>query len=213
MLALQRQERGGSKPTAEEVARRLSNGSTPLDRMLNAEYLLAMDPEHLAYGEALLRAAVEGGYREAAKWIADLVFLANNNAAKPSADLYVDLRDAYAAIGQFDRAAAACQRAIRLKPQDKRLLDDLKQLRARLGIGDQDVQVLRPSQACRFRIASGSKTRRKRLPKRGGREANAMKRPWSRPRTSSRWRRPSPFSPMPARRPTASSTTTPSTCT
>jgi tetratricopeptide (TPR) repeat protein len=135
VLALQRQERGGSKPTAEEVARRLSNGNTPLDRMLSAEYLLAMDPEHLAYGEAVLRAAVEGGYREAAKWIADLVFLANNNAAKPSADLYIDLRDAYAAVGQFDRAAAACQRAIRLKPQDKGLLDDLKQLRAKLSVG------------------------------------------------------------------------------
>lgn len=135
VLALQRQARGGSKPSAEEVARRLSNSATPLDRMLNAEYLLAMDPEHLAYGEALLRAAVEGGYRDAAKWIADLVFLANNNAAKPSADLYVDLRNAYSAIGQFNRAAAACQRAIRLKPQDKQLVDDLKRLRARLNPG------------------------------------------------------------------------------
>jgi len=135
VLALQRQERGGSKPTAEEVARRLSSGGSPLDRMLNAEYLLAMDPEHLAYGEALLHAAVEGGYREAAKWIADLVFLANNNAAKPSADLYVDLRNAYSAIGQYDRAAAACQRAIRLKPEDKKLVEDLRRLRARLGAG------------------------------------------------------------------------------
>jgi tetratricopeptide (TPR) repeat protein len=103
--------------------------------MINAEYLLAMDPEHLAYAEAVLRAAVAGGYREAAKWIADLVFLANNNATKPSADLYVDLRDAYAAIGQVDRATAACQRAIRLKPQDKSLLDDLRQLRSRLSLG------------------------------------------------------------------------------
>lgn len=135
VLALQRQERGGSKPSAEEVARRLSGGGTPLDRMLNAEYLLAMDPEHLPYAEALLHAAVEGGYREAAKWIADLVFLANNNAAKPSSDLYVDLRNAYAAIGQLDRAAAACQRAIRLRPHDKQLVEYLKQLRARLALG------------------------------------------------------------------------------
>lgn len=135
VLALQRQERGGAKPSPEEVSRRLSNGDTPLERMLNAEYLLAMDPEHLAYGEALLRAAVAGGYRDAAKWIADLVFLANNNAAKPSADLYVDLRDAYAAIEMFDRASAAGQRAIRLRPQDKSLVDDLRQLRARLAGG------------------------------------------------------------------------------
>jgi tetratricopeptide (TPR) repeat protein len=135
VLALQRQERGGSKPSADEVARRLSSVGAPLDRMLNAEYLLAMDPEHLPYGEALLHAAVDGGYRDAAKWIADLVFLANNNSTKPSADLYVDLRNAYAAIGQLDRAAAACQRAIRLKPQDKQLVDDLKRLRSRLNLG------------------------------------------------------------------------------
>lgn len=135
VLSLQRQEHGGGKPSADEVSRRLACGSTPLERMLNAEYLLAMDPEHLAYGEALLKAAVEGGYREAAKWIADLVFLANNNANKPSADLYIDLRDAYAAIGQLDRAAAACQRALRLKPQDKGLASDLRQLRARMAGG------------------------------------------------------------------------------
>ncbi len=135
VLALQRQERGGAKPSLEEVSRRLSGGDTPLEKMLNAEYLLAMDPEHLAYGEALLQAAVAGGYREAAKWIADLVFLANNNAAKPSVSLYIDLRDAYAAVGQLNRAAAACQRAIRLKPHDKELLNDLKQLRARLTSG------------------------------------------------------------------------------
>ncbi len=135
VLSLQRQERGGAKPSADEVSRRLSCGDTPLERMLNAEYLLAMDPEHLAYGEALLKAAVAGGYREAAKWIADLVFLANNNANKPSVDLYVDLRDAYAAIGHLDRAAAACQRALRLKPQDKGLESDLRQLRAKLAGG------------------------------------------------------------------------------
>lgn len=135
VLALQRQERGGAKPSPEEVSRRLSSSGPPLERMLNAEYLLAMDPEHLAYGEALLEAAVAGGYREAAKWIADLVFLANNNAAKPSVGLYIVLRDAYAAIGQFQRAAAACQRAARLNPDDKGLAHALKQLRARLASG------------------------------------------------------------------------------
>ncbi len=83
VLALQRLERGGAKPTDEEVSQRLSAGTSPLDRMLNAEYLLAKDPNHVAYGEAVLRAAVAGGYREAARWMADLMFLANNNAKKP----------------------------------------------------------------------------------------------------------------------------------
>jgi tetratricopeptide (TPR) repeat protein len=133
VLALQRLERSAAKPTAEEVNRRLGAGGSPLDQMLQAEYLLAKDPEHLAYGEAVLKAAVAGGYREAARWIADLMFLANNNAKKPSADLYILLKDAYAAIGQMNRAAAACQRAMRLRPQDRTLLKDMKRLRTKLG--------------------------------------------------------------------------------
>ena len=132
VLALQRAERGGTKPGADEVNQRLSAGVNPLERMLNAEYLLAKDPEHLAYGEAVLKAAVTGGYREAARWMADLMFLANNNAKKPLVDLYVLLKDSYTAIRQFNRAAAACQRAILLKPHDKALLKDMKRLRAKL---------------------------------------------------------------------------------
>lgn len=135
VLALKRDERGASKPSPEEVERRLSEGDTPLEKMLNAEYLLAKDPQHLAYGEAVLRAAVAGRYRETAKWIADLMFLANNNAKKPSAAVYILLKDSYEAIGQIDRAAAACQRAARLKPNDLILVDDLKRLAEKLGAG------------------------------------------------------------------------------
>ena len=132
VVALQRQERGGTAPGPEEVQRRLEADGSPLDRMLNAEYLLAKDPEHLAYGEAVLKAAVAGGFREAAKWIADLMFLANNNARKPSVSLYILLRDSYAAIGHYDRAAAACQRAVRLAPGDKQLLAECKKLVAKV---------------------------------------------------------------------------------
>ena len=78
VLSLRRQQQGGAKPTAEEAGQRLSAGKSPLERMVNAEYLLAKDPEHLAYGEAVLRAAVAGGYRETAKWMGDLMFLRDN---------------------------------------------------------------------------------------------------------------------------------------
>ncbi|MCU0915737.1 MAG: hypothetical protein MUC88_14410 [Planctomycetes bacterium] len=132
VLALQRLGRGGGKATPEEVKQRLAPTDSPLVRMLNAEYLLAKDPEHLAYGEAVLKAAVAGGYRETVKWMADLMFLANNNAKKPSLELYVLLRDSYAAAGQLERAAAACQRAVLLKPNDMSLLKDFKRLRAKL---------------------------------------------------------------------------------
>ena len=126
-LALLREERGGQKPSAEEAAKRLQ-GQTPLEQMLNAEYLLTKDPGHLPYAEAILKAAVAGSYKGAAKWIADLVFLANNVAKKPSLQVYLLLKDSYAAIGQFDRAFAACEGAVKLKPGDKDLADELKRL-------------------------------------------------------------------------------------
>jgi hypothetical protein len=130
-LALQRQEEGGRKPSMAEATERLQ-GATPLERMLNAEYLLAKDPEHLPYAEAMLQAAVAGGYRGAVKWIADLMFLANNNAKKPSLQMYLLLKDSYAGIGQLSRALAACQRATKLKPKDKDLAEECEKLSAKV---------------------------------------------------------------------------------
>ena len=135
VLALRRQQQGGAKPDTEEANHRLSEGHTPLDKMLNAEHLLARDPESLVYGEAVLRAAVAGGYRQAAGWMADLMFLANNNSKKPSAPLYILLKDSYTSIGQIDRAIAACQRALRLKPDDEKLTADLRELKAKVVAG------------------------------------------------------------------------------
>lgn len=128
VLSLRRLERGGAKPTAEEAATRLNRDAAPLDRMLNAEYLLAKDPENLTYAEAVLRSAVAGAYRETAKWVADLMFLANNKAKKPTVSLYVLLKESYEAIGQTDRAFAACRRALSLKPDDETLVGELKRL-------------------------------------------------------------------------------------
>ncbi|MHC4337352.1 MAG: hypothetical protein ACYSTG_05305 [Planctomycetota bacterium] len=126
-VALQREEIGGQKPSEAEAAERLK-GKTPLEQMLNAEYLLAKDPSHLPYAEAILRAAAAGSYKEAAKWIADLVFLANNGAKKPSLQIYVLLKDSYTLISEFDRALAACECALRLKPRDAELEKELKKL-------------------------------------------------------------------------------------
>jgi tetratricopeptide (TPR) repeat protein len=132
VLALRRLERDGAKPSPEEVNQRLTAGQTPLEKMLNAEYLLAKDPEHLAYGEIVLRAAAAGGYPETVKWMADLMFLANNNAKKPSAQAYILLMDSYASAGLIERAVAAGRRALRLKPGDRKLTTDLKELTAKL---------------------------------------------------------------------------------
>jgi len=130
-LALHRKGKGGQKPTMMERVKRL-RGKTPLEQMLNAEYLFAKDPDHLPYAEAMLKAAVAGGYNKMANWIANLVFQTNNAIQKPSFQTYILLKDSYSALGEFDKALAACQHACRLKPQDKDLADEFKNLSAEM---------------------------------------------------------------------------------
>ncbi|HIJ52024.1 MAG TPA: tetratricopeptide repeat protein [Planctomycetes bacterium] len=130
-MALHRQSKGGKKPSMVERVKRL-RGKTPLEQMLNAEYLFSKDPDHLPYAEAMLKAAAAGGYQRTIAWIANLVFQANNASKRPSAQTYVLLKDSYKAIGQFDKAIVACQLASRLKPEDAELADEFKNLTAEL---------------------------------------------------------------------------------
>lgn len=130
-LALHRQGKGGKKPSMVEKIKYM-RGKTPLEQMLNAEYLYAKDPQHLPYAETMLKAAVEGSYKKTAKWIANLVFQTNNASEKPSVQTYILLKNSYAALCEFDKAIAACQRAARLRPEDGQLAEDYKNLSAEL---------------------------------------------------------------------------------
>jgi len=130
-LALQRQGSGNKKPTMMERVKRL-HGKTPLEQMLNAEYLFTKDPGHLPYAEAMLKAAIAGGYNKTAGWIANLTFQAANASNNPSAQTYILLKDSYKALGQFDKAIVAIQRAAKLRPEDGALSDEFKNLSAEL---------------------------------------------------------------------------------
>jgi len=130
-LALQRQGKSGKKPSMVDKVKHLG-GKTPLEQMLNAEYLFAKAPDHLPYAEAMLKAAVAGGYHQTAGWIANLIFQTVNAAESPSAHTYLLLKEAYTRIGQFDKAIAALQRASRLRPSDKALADEFTNLSAEL---------------------------------------------------------------------------------
>jgi tetratricopeptide (TPR) repeat protein len=130
-LALQRQGSGGKKPSMMERVKRLG-GKTPLEQMLNAEYLFTKDPDHLHYAEAMLKAAIAGGYDKTAGWIANVIFQAANASKNPSAHTYILLKDSYKTLGQFDKAIAAIQRAARLRPEDGALADEFKNLSAEL---------------------------------------------------------------------------------
>jgi len=132
-LALNRQAKGGKKPSIMERMK-YSRGKTPLEQLLNAEYLMARDPEHLPYIEAMLKAAVAGDYKQTTKWIADLLFAVNNASGNPSVHAYLLLKDSYAAIGLWDRAIAACQHAARIRPDDADIADEAKRLSAEMTV-------------------------------------------------------------------------------
>jgi len=130
-LALHRQGKSGKKPSMVDKVKHLG-GKTPLEQMLNAEYLFAKAPDHVPYAEAMLKAAVAGGYHQTAGWIANLIFQTVNATPNPSAQTYILLKEAYTSIGQFDKAIAALQRASRLRPRDKALSDEFTNLSAEL---------------------------------------------------------------------------------
>jgi len=132
-MALKRQKKGGKKPSMVEKVKHL-RGKTPTEQMLNAEYLFAKDPDHLHYAEAMLKAAVAAGYKKTAKWIADLTFQTNNAAPKPSFQVYVLLKDSYAALGLYERAIAACGKAAKIKPEDPEIADQYKRLSAEMTV-------------------------------------------------------------------------------
>jgi tetratricopeptide (TPR) repeat protein len=130
-MALHRKGEGGKKPSMVEKVRRMG-GKTPLEQMLNAEYLFVKDPDHMPYAEAMLKAAVAGNYTKTADWIANLIFQTNNTSEKPSLSTYLLLKDSYIQIGKLDKAVAAIQHAVKLKPEEKSFADEYKNLSAEL---------------------------------------------------------------------------------
>ena len=130
-LALIRQGKGGGKPSMLERVKHLK-GKLPVDEMLNAEFLLAKNPDNLQYAAAMLKAAVAAGCTRTAEWIAQLLFDANRAGSKPSFNTYVLLKDAYSKLGLFTQAVAACQHALELKPNDDALRDQLRDLSANM---------------------------------------------------------------------------------
>jgi TolA-binding protein len=132
-MALSRLAKGGKKPSMMERIRYLG-GKTPLEQLLNAEYLFAKDPNNHSYAEAMLKAALAGDYKQTARWVADLLFAANNESASPSLHTYLLIKDSYAAIGLWDRALAACKYAARMKPDDDDIAGELQRLSAEMTV-------------------------------------------------------------------------------
>lgn len=130
-LALIRQGKGGKRASMVEKMKR-HGGKQPIEEMLNAEYLLAKDPDHLPYAETMLHAAVSGGFHRTAEWIAQLIYDANRASERPSFATYILLRDSYVSMQMYGPAVSMCNRALELRPDDAALRDELRDLSAQL---------------------------------------------------------------------------------
>ena len=130
-IALRRQAGGGKKSgfTDKSKFRKLSD-KNPKDAMLKAEYLLCKDPSHVGHLSDALKIALEGGYKATALWMANWLFDANRQQAKPDHGTYIFLRDCYAQLEVYNMALQSCSQALHLKPNDTDLLRIMRDLSA-----------------------------------------------------------------------------------
>ena len=129
-VALQRQAKGGKKPSMLDKIKRSSKAKDPVEEMLNQEWLFARDPDNVSYVEAFLKAATAAGAKRTCDWLADMVLQVNISSPKPSFSIFITLKDSYRAAGEFEKAIKVLHYAMKLKPNDLELADELKNLSA-----------------------------------------------------------------------------------
>lgn len=128
-ISLMRQARGGKKPSIIEKIKH-KGGKTPLDEMINAEFLLAKDPDNLSYAVCVLTAAAAGGYRRAAEWMARLVFSACKAMDKPPVAMLELLKNKFVELELYDAAVSCCSMILQQRPDDPNWSTELKNLSA-----------------------------------------------------------------------------------
>ncbi len=92
-LSIQRQQAGGKKPGMMDGFKRSMSGKDYKKAMLNAEQLLAMDPQNASYAEGVLKNAGKAGLLETARWVAPIVYDNLRKEKKPSKSKFKTFRD------------------------------------------------------------------------------------------------------------------------
>ncbi|OHB58317.1 MAG: hypothetical protein A2Y07_08425 [Planctomycetes bacterium GWF2_50_10] len=129
-VALLRIKKGGKKPGMLDKIKRSSKQKDPIEELINQEWLFAHDPDNVGYAEGFLKAATAAGVKNTAAWVADMVFEANISASKPSFATFMMLKESYRMAGDFEKAIRALHYAMKAKPSDLQLADELKNLSA-----------------------------------------------------------------------------------
>ena len=134
-----------------------SGGSHPIEKMLHAEKLWAMDILNITHMVNFMKFAVEANDKlsdngstsgadgaeeaaagradtpnlgEVAYWIGKIALENHVQSGKVKKGVLQALRDNFAAVGAFDKAVEACRYMVRLDPDNSGLLAELKNLEA-----------------------------------------------------------------------------------
>jgi tetratricopeptide (TPR) repeat protein len=131
-----RRKVGGGKPAGMgEKMKKL--GPSPVDKMLHAEKLWAMNPLDEGLAGDTFKAAVdayEAGddlhLGEVAFWIGEIWLPMIAQQKKPSQKKFLIAKDLFVRLDRYDKAVEACRKAAAMNPSDTKLLSELKDLQA-----------------------------------------------------------------------------------
>lgn len=147
-LAIQRAQAGGKKPGMLESMKLSMGGKDYKKAMLNAEKLLAKDPNSASYIDGLLKNAAKGAYFDTLNWATPLAMDSLRKDAKPNVarfktfrDTLRDASDAAQEMGAMDLATEFLTAAVNSleylmsrNTGDDRLRDEQRDLSGRLTI-------------------------------------------------------------------------------
>lgn len=131
-----RRKVSGGKPAGLSVKMK-KLGNSPVDKMLHAEKLWAMNPLDEGLAGDTFQAAVEAyeaeqdlHLGEVAFWVGELWLPMIGQQKKPSAKKYVQAKDLFVRLERYDKAVEACRKAAAMNPNDSKILSELKDLQA-----------------------------------------------------------------------------------
>lgn len=114
-----------------------SGGSHPIDKMIHAERLLAMDPMNAKSARDVMKYAIAAeplddqfNMNEVAHWAGRMAIELNSQAKKPDKAMYKELCELYRKIPDYQLAITAARKALNMSPDDSDYMSYLKDLEA-----------------------------------------------------------------------------------
>lgn len=127
-VSLRRKLQGGKSAGMMESLKH-RGGKTALDKLINAEYLLAKDPGSPQLLLNMLKACQEFDKPELVNWVGKILLEAQKQG-KASKAILLYLADAFEKTQEYSAAVEACRLAVEAAPNDASLQEKLKNLSA-----------------------------------------------------------------------------------